>query len=114
MRFYLCGQFANSSLSADNIVTELRAVVDDWSLSAKLEAVTTDNARNITRAVEQLGCKHLPCFGHTLQLRVKAGLQLPAVAQLIARYRRVVGHFRHSYNAQNALALKQIQLYHLV
>lgn len=37
-----------SSLSADNFATELRAVVDDWNLSADTVVVTSNNAMLVT------------------------------------------------------------------
>ena len=72
--------------------------------------MATDNTRNIVSAVGKVGWRHILCFGHSLQLAVRVGLQLPAVAQVIARCRKVVGHFSHSYNAQNALAVSRYSL----
>lgn len=85
-------------------------MVDDWGLGEKVEAMAIDNAYNMVNAVAKVGWRHVPCFGQSIQLAVKAGLQLPAVAQVTARCRKVVGHFSHSCNAQNALAVKQVQL----
>ena len=72
--------------------------------------MTTDNARNIMLAVSKMEWTSCPCFGHTLQIAVRAGLQLPHISGLSARCRKLVGHFRHSYNEQNALERKQEQL----
>ncbi|KAJ8364858.1 hypothetical protein SKAU_G00136890 [Synaphobranchus kaupii] len=50
------------------------------------------------------------CTGHTLQLVIKAGLDLPEVAKAIDAARRVVSHFRHSAVATCALKKRQAQL----
>ena len=49
-------------------------------------------------------------IAHTLQLAVKAGLQLPTVVRVTARCRKIVMHFHHSHLAQTALETKQGQL----
>ena len=57
----------------------LKEVADEWSLSDKLAASVTDNGRNIVLALQIAGWMRLPCFGHTLQLAVKSGLELSAL-----------------------------------
>ena len=71
-------------------------VIEEWALNGKLSGMTTDNGRNIVRAMGILGWNQLPC--------------VEAVSRLVARCRRVVTHFRHSYKAQTALEEKQVQL----
>ena len=90
-----------------NIAEELQSVVEEWRIQDKVVCITTDNGRNIVLVVEELGWKWLPRFGHTLQIAVRAGLSLPAVCHLSGRCRKLVGHFRHSYNAQNMLEKKR-------
>ena len=94
--------------TAPNVADELEKAVEEWRLTNKLVATTTDNGRNIVKAVkENLQWQHFPCFGHTLQISVKAGLNLPPVSEIISRSRKLVRHFRHSYVAQAALKAKQ-------
>ena len=52
----------------------------------------------------------LPCFAHTLQLAVKAGLELPVINRLSAVCRKIVGHFKHSVLAMQALKEKQMNM----
>ena len=52
----------------------------------------------------------LPCFAHTLQLAVKAGLELPVIDCLSAVCRKIVGHFKHSVLAMQALKDKQMNM----
>lgn len=53
---------------------------------------------------------HLGCAGHTLQLAIKTGLNLPEVAKTTDTVRRVVSHFCHSAVAHFALTKRQEQL----
>ena len=72
--------------------------------------MTTDNAHNIMLAVSKMELTSCPCFGHTLQIAVRAGLQLLHISGLSAHCRKLGKHFHHSYNEQNALERKQEQL----
>ena len=96
------------SHTARNIADELHLILQGWEITdAKLSAMTHDSARNIVAAVDLLGCKHLPCSGHTLQLAVRHALEIEEVARVLHRCRRLVGHFNHSYVAQGQLEEKQ-------
>ena len=93
-----------------NICHMLQSAVEEWNIQGKVVSMTTDNARNIILAVSKMRWSSFPCFGHTLQIAIRAGLQLPSLSRSSARCRKLVGHFRHSYNEQNALERKQEQL----
>ena len=63
----------------------------------KVVALVRDNAANMVSASRILEeWDDLPCFAHTLQLAVKAGLDLPVINRLSAICRKIVGHFKHS------------------
>ena len=51
---------------------------------------------------------HIPCFAHTLQLGVKAGLNIKEITNAAAR--KIVGNFKKSSLASNELKLGQKQL----
>ena len=78
----------------------LQSAVEEWNIQGKVVSMTTDNARNIILAVSKMRWSSFPCFGHTLQIAIRVGLQLPSLSRLSARCRKLVGHFRHSYNEQ--------------
>ena len=85
----------------------LKASVE-WKISDKVVAVVRDNAANMVLASQLLeDWGDLPCFGHTLQLAVKAGLDLPLISRLTAVCRKIVDHFKHSVVAMGALREKQ-------
>jgi hypothetical protein len=59
----------------------------------------------------------LNCFGHTIQLCIKHCPDISAVSKLIARARKIVGHFKHSTtvmakweNAKNSLSYHSTNL----
>ena len=52
----------------------------------------------------------LPCFGHTLNLAVKAGLAIPRVQKVISKCSNIVTHFRRSSKAIYTFKQKQVAL----
>ena len=96
--------------TAENVAAELTHVVEEWGLQEKVVAISRDNAANMVAAMRIIPWKGLPCFAHTLQIAVRAGLALPAISEILRRCRKVVGHFKHSVVAQNALEESQTRL----
>jgi len=96
---------------AANVAKELQDIVQEWAIEQKLVGTTTDNARNIVKAVTtELRWSHFSFFSHTLQLAVMQGIELPQVSEVICHCNKVVTHFNHSYVAQRELETKQAQL----
>ena len=99
--------------TAVNLATGLEEVLARWQLPlSKLSGATTDNARNITAALEILGWQQLGCFAHTLQLGVHKAMALPEMIRALGRAKRLVGHFHHSVKSTNVLRQKQKDLRH--
>uniref|UniRef100_A0A3B4VA39 BED-type domain-containing protein n=1 Tax=Seriola dumerili TaxID=41447 RepID=A0A3B4VA39_SERDU len=96
--------------TAVNIAQRLTDTIREWGLM--VFCVIHDNASSMNLAMTL--CEDfihdLGCTGHTLQLAIKAGLDLPEVAKAIDAARRVVSHFRHSAVATCALKKRQAQL----
>ena len=77
----------------------------------KVLIVTTDNEANIRKAiVDEMSLSHLGCIGHTLQLCIGKALQLPPVARVLGRVRKLVDHFHKSTKATYELREKQKRL----
>ena len=95
--------------TADNLAEALRNVLNKWSINEhQLSGVTVDNALNIQKAVtEVLQWKCLGCFGHTVNLCVKAGLKQAEVHTAVSRCGRLVTYFRKSTRAAHILEEKQ-------
>ena len=99
--------------TACNLATGMEEGFERWNLkAASLSAAVTDNARNISLAIEQLDWSHVGCFAHTIQLGVQKAMELPKVAQALGRAKRLVSHFNHSCKSSNILRRKQRDLKH--
>ena len=94
--------------SAENLAEELRQGIDEWDLSDKLYAITTDNCKNIVNAVvDHLNVLHIP---HTLQLDVQKAFTINRVANVLGKVCKLVQHFRKSSKAMYQLRAKQTVL----
>ena len=82
-----------------------------WSLTGKVHVVVRDNGANFVAGLRGAGIPNIPCLAHTLQLVVKDGcLAQPAVVDLTAKARKLVGHYKHSNIALQSLLKIQEQL----
>ena len=61
--------------------------------------ITTDNASNITKAVNDSEFGLMRCFAHTINLAVQNGPKVPGIVKHIALVGKVVIHFGKSYKA---------------
>jgi len=92
----------------ENISELLPKILSEWKLSVDaVSGVTTDNGSNIVRAIALTGWMRLSCFSHTLQLSVEKAMALPEVSIALARCRKLVSHFNHSFNSSYLLKKKQ-------
>ena len=90
--------------------SQLREVAQTWEINNKVCGVVHDNAANVRVIGEAVGAPDVPCTAHTLQLCVNAGLNSNGQLQrVIGAVSRLVGHFKHSVVASQALTAKQDQ-----
>ena len=73
--------------------------------------ITTDNASNITKEVNESEFGLMRCFAHTINLAVQNVLQVPGIVKHIACVRKVIKHFcksffRKSYKPKCSLELR--------
>ena len=94
-----------------HIAETLREIAKDWNIDNKVVAVVHDNASNMVLASDLLeDWGDLPCFGHTLQLAVNAGLEIHTISRLTGVCKKIVSHFKHSVVAMTALHERQAAL----
>lgn len=90
-----------------NLANELKLICLEWNICDEdVIAVATDNAANITLAVEIAFGKnrHVPCFAHTLNLVTEKGIELSNDATvLIGKVKSIVTWFKHSGVASDEL-----------
>ena len=96
--------------NGDDISDTLSELIDQWNITDKVVASTTNNASNIIKAMRNLSILNMPCVGHTLQLSVLKSFDLAIVAKMLSRIRKIVGHFHRSEKAMRNLRDKQKQL----
>jgi len=107
---------AAGSHTAEFISSEVKSVLDEWSLGLQPKKlhVVTDSGANVKKAIAQLpSVNWRACFAHTLQLCVNPGLSSKEVTELpkvLSKARAVVGHFRRSPLATTELKKAQNQL----
>ncbi|KAJ8380238.1 hypothetical protein SKAU_G00010160 [Synaphobranchus kaupii] len=88
----------------------LEKATEEWKLTGKEPAVVTDNASNMSVAVEMTGYQHIRCFAHVLNLASQRALKLTAVARLLGRVWRISVFFHRSTPAADALKRNQRML----
>ncbi|CAH0397162.1 unnamed protein product [Chilo suppressalis] len=81
------------------------------SVAAALEAPTSaNNAANMKAAIRLTNYEHLPCISHTVNLVVRAGVQVCGLEELIKKIKAIVEHFHKSPMATKKLIAMQEQL----
>ena len=89
-----------------NLGDAIRNTSETWKTvqAHNINPVTTDNASNMTVAVESSGLgPHITCFAHTLNLSTKQGLQVASFERLFGTVRRIVNFFHRSPKATSIL-----------
>ena len=89
--------YASESHSAENVKNQVLQLLAQWEIDINLvTCFCTDNAPNMLKAVKLIGKLHSPCMAHTLQLSIKYALEQTNSGSLLAKCRKIVGHFKHS------------------
>lgn len=102
-----CIQF-NDRHTADNLAQELMRIVDNWAITHKVVAATSDNANNIKAAIKINNWKHIPCFAHLLNLIVQSALR--EIKATTSKIKHIVELFRRSPLASERLKSMQKKL----
>lgn len=100
----------SESHTGANMAEVIQKATVEWKLTGKDPVVVTDNASNMTVAIELTGYKHIRCFAHGLNLASQRALKVTAVARLLARVRRISTFFHRSTVAADALKRNQRML----
>ena len=94
--------------TGENLANRLKDSVREFNLKGKVDTCVHDNARNMDCAgnmCDEWG--DLGCFGHTLQLCLKPAMELTAVSKVVAKCRKLVGHFKHSTTLTAEMGVRQ-------
>lgn len=110
-KFSLLGCFeCEERHTAEYIRDKLTNLLKDWEINEKVVMVVTDNAANMKAAIRLLRIDHFHCIAHTLNLVVRAGLQVFEVENILKKIKIIVEHFHRSPVATKKLISMQEQL----
>ena len=107
--------------TAENIATKLVDVATAYNVLSRVTAVTHDEAANMVaaartaqqKAIEHVGSgkwKSNVCAAHRLQTCLRHALEIDEIEAVTGAGRKIVGHFKHSCLAMEALKAKQQDL----
>lgn len=102
-----CIEFSNKH-TAENLSALIKDQCREWGINNKIAAVVTDNAYNIVAAIKLCQWRHVPCYAHTLNLIVKAGIK--PVEDLVIKLKNMVQFFKKSTHAMAKLNCTQKQM----
>ncbi|XP_037389152.1 E3 SUMO-protein ligase ZBED1-like [Pygocentrus nattereri] len=102
-----CFEFSDRHTS-ENLAEELLRVAREWGVEHKVVCCVTDNAANITRAIQLLKGTHHPCLAHTINLFVRNALR--AMKPTVDKVKAIVEFFHRSTAATQKLKSTQRQM----
>ena len=97
----------NESHTGINTSEVLKAAAEEWGLSNKVFALTTDNASNMKIAAIKAEMQQVGCLAHTLNLAAHKATDLATVSNLLAKVKTLVSYFHRSTVANAVLREKQ-------
>ena len=100
---------SHTAVAISEMITKL---LDSWKVpKTRVHTVVRDNAANMVAGIEQCGLPSIGCAIHTLQLVIKDFiLAQRSVSDMLARCRKIVGHYKYSHLAVERLQDIQRQL----
>ncbi|XP_064480381.1 zinc finger BED domain-containing protein 4-like [Ornithodoros turicata] len=101
--YHLNTSYVSGRHTAAKIASALEELVAEWSIDTHACPVyiVTDNARNMKAAIRELGWCERSCMAHTLQLVISDAKDCTrGIQELCKKARAVVGHYKHSTQAQ--------------
>ncbi|XP_029643462.1 zinc finger BED domain-containing protein 1-like [Octopus sinensis] len=81
---------------SNNVAELYKQLVKDWDITKKIQALVTDNARNLVSAVNQTGFVHIPCLAHSLQLSILHGFKAADTETSFVKCQKIIRYFKHS------------------
>ncbi len=77
----------NEQHTSTHLTEKLQEAVGEWLEKPRTTiAVTTDNARNMVNAVNEVGLgPHIECFAHALNLASQKGMAVQQISQLLGK-----------------------------
>jgi hypothetical protein len=97
----------HGSHTGENVGLELTNCMINWGIKDKVDVITSDNASNMTVAIEIAGVQKLGCLAHTLNLASNKAFSLPVLQKVLAKVKSIITFFHESNIATEVLGEKQ-------
>lgn len=95
---------------ADKCAEQFLKVANDWGLEMKISTIGTDSAANMLAAMRALPYEHIACNAHILQRTITVCLDSSGFVGVLAKCRKIVGHFKQSPAGTTELNQQQVAL----
>uniref|UniRef100_A0A1A8EZV8 HAT C-terminal dimerisation domain-containing protein n=2 Tax=Nothobranchius korthausae TaxID=1143690 RepID=A0A1A8EZV8_9TELE len=102
-----CFEFSARHTS-ENLAEELLKVAKEWGVENKVVCCVSDNAANITKAIQILKWTHHPCLAHTINLFVRGALKV--MKPTVDKVKAIVEFFHRSTTATEKIKSTQRQM----
>lgn len=102
-----CTEFSERH-TGDNLNEKLMKIVRNWNITHKVTSIVSDNAANVTNAIQKTRYHQVSCFAHTLNLAVQNGLK--DISSVIQKLKSIVGYSKRSHHALAKLQATQEQM----
>jgi len=102
-----CTEFSERH-TGDNLSEKLMTIVRNWNITHKVTVIVSDNAANITNAIQKTRYRQVSCFAHTLNLAVQNGLK--DISSVTLKVKSIVEYFKRSHHALAKLHATQEQM----
>lgn len=96
--------------TGDIICDNFKMMLRDWNIqNEQLYCLIRDGGSNMVRAMYLANIPDVSCTVHKLQLCVRSALETCEVKELLAKCKKISGHFNHSQIAQDQLTKIQTE-----
>ena len=111
-RATLHAQHFRGSHTAERVKQAIEGMLNSWGIEKQhVHVILRDNARNMKKAMDDMGVPSMGCVAHTLQFIVHEGLlSQRSITYTLANARKIIGHFKHSPLAYSRLEDIQVDL----
>ncbi|XP_039874752.1 E3 SUMO-protein ligase ZBED1-like [Simochromis diagramma] len=102
--------FGRTRHFADKCAEQFLKVANDWGIENKISTIGTDSAANMLAAMRALPYEHIACNAHILQRTITVCLDSSGFVGVLAKCRKIVGHFKQSPASTTELNQQQVAL----
>ncbi|XP_050803930.1 small integral membrane protein 20 isoform X1 [Gopherus flavomarginatus] len=82
-------------------------VAKEWNIQEKVTTISTDSELNMVAAASCLPFEHMMYIAHSLQQSITGVLSDGGLENMLAKCRKLVGHFKHSPANNTELGIQQ-------